>query len=413
MKFKKKTAMLVSFTLGTLLVATTALADIVNKSGYDQLKDALKVTAEQSSEKFDSYTMDFSVAMKDNGKTLMTENEIQKYDRSKSASENISSGISIRGEKNSSQNYSDKKTQIRVTEGDPTYYVTEFTKEREDKAFTNPFKEDEAEDIEKIVDAVVGSLKDHVVVTNNPDGSKGFAGSLTEVQIPPLVNAVASFALKEELNNGREDNLPHLTKDVFVKEVKGTAKVNKDGVMENILGTVVFSGKDDKGTAHDISVEVLAKLSGINSTKVTKPDLTGKKVITNTANNEDSGSEIAKPEKFVGKFHNDILIEKDGKFVKAGERILVIAHFDNKSVAGQYTEEYKPGFEDYAKNKRDFKFDAKKSEEKNSSGFDITTESGTKGDLYINGHDGKIEFHMNNSSTGGVQYDSTFSPDLD
>src|SRR5665648_1192041 len=90
MKFKKKTAMLVSFTLGTLLVATTALADIANKSGYDQLKDALKVTAQQSSEKFDSYTMDFSMVMKDNGKAVTSQNSIQKYDRSKSATENLS-----------------------------------------------------------------------------------------------------------------------------------------------------------------------------------------------------------------------------------------------------------------------------------------------------------------------------------
>ena len=89
MKFKKKTAMLVSFTLGTLLVATTALADIANKSGYDQLKDALKVTAQQSNEKFDSFTMDISYELKDNGKTLGSSNSTQKYDRSKSASESI------------------------------------------------------------------------------------------------------------------------------------------------------------------------------------------------------------------------------------------------------------------------------------------------------------------------------------
>src|SRR5665648_955811 len=168
MKFKKKTAMLVSFTLGTLLVATTALADIANKSGYDQLKNSLKVTAEQTNEKFASYTMDFSMALKDNGKTMMTENETQKYDRSKEASENISSGQSIRGDKHNSQNYSDKTTNIRVSESDPTYYVTDFTQESRGEdfsnAFPNLFKEDQAADIEKIADAIVGSLKDHVVV---------------------------------------------------------------------------------------------------------------------------------------------------------------------------------------------------------------------------------------------------------
>lgn len=57
----------------------------------------------------------------------MTSNEIRKYDRSMSASENISSGENILGDKHNSQVYSDKTTQIRVSESDPTYYVTEFT----------------------------------------------------------------------------------------------------------------------------------------------------------------------------------------------------------------------------------------------------------------------------------------------
>ncbi len=413
MKFKKKTAMLVSFTLGTLLVASTALADIANKSGYDQLKDALKVTAEQSSEKFDSFTMDYSLAMKDNGKTLMTENEVRKYDRSKSASENISSGQRLNGDKHNSNSYSDTKTQIRVSDIDPIFYVTEYTKGRNEESFTNPFKEDKTVDLEKIADAIVGSLKDHVVVTENPDGSKGLAGSLSKVQIPSLVNAVASYSLKQEFN-GNQDNMPHLTKDVFVKEVKGTAKVNKDGVMENILGTAVLSGKDEQGTVHDVTVEILAKLSGINSTTVTKPDLTGKKVITNIANNENSGPDISNPEKFIGKFSNDILIEKDKKFVKVGERMIDITHFDNKTIAGRYYEEYKPGFEEYATTQRDSKFTAQKPEEKNRSDFELTTESGSKGNIYFDQYAGKIQFNLNTSqSKGGLLYDSAFSPDLD
>ncbi len=410
MKFKKKTAMLVSFTLGTLLVATTVLADIANKSGYDQLKDALKVTAQQSSEKFDSFTLDVSYALKDNGKTLMSSNSTQKYDRSKSASENINSSSRNQNEARFNS-YSDKTSMISWQASDPTYHVTEFTKERKEELFPNPFKGNSADDIEKIADAVVGSLKDHVVVTENPDGSKGLAGSLTEVQIPSLVNAVASFQLKQQFN-GNQDNLPILTKDIFVKEVKGTAKINKDGVMESILGTAVLSGKDAQGTAHDVTVEVLAKLSEINSTTVTKPDLTGKNVVKNIAKNETSGSEISNPEKFVGKFKNDILIEKDNKFVKVGERFIDITQIDNKTVTGRYYEVYRPGFEEYATTKRDFKIDAKKSEQKNE-GFDYTTETGNKGNLYLDEHAGKIFLGGSNLSVNGLMFDSTFSPDLD
>ena len=421
MKFKKNTLMIVSFTLGTLLLATTALADIVSRSGYDELKDALKVTAEQSSEEFDSFTLDFSMVMKDNGKTLMSANDTTKYDRKMGASENISSNFDLKGYNNNNtyRTYSDKTTVIRLSESDPTYHVTEYTKERDNQSinFTNPFKEDSASDIEKIVDAIVGSLKDHVVVTENSDGSLGLDGSLTEVQIPSLVNAVVSFQLKQEFN-GNHNNMPHLTKDVFVKEVKGTAKVNKDGVMESILGIAVLSGKDDKGIVHDISIEALAKLSDINSTTVTKPDLTGKKVVKNIAKDYSSESEISNPEKFVGKFKNSILIEKDGKFVKVGERFVDITHFDNMTVRGRYYEEYKPGFEEYSTGMNEFNFEAKfENGQRSSAEFESTSVTGdkTRGHIYLNDYEASVNFGINNmrSFDGGMMYDSSFSPDLD
>jgi len=420
MKFKKNTAMLVSFTLGTLLLATTALADIASKSGYDEFKDALKVTAEQTSEKFDSFTLDYSIAVKDNGKILMTSNETSKFDRIKGASEGTSSGVNIIGENYSSQTYSDKMTSIRVSNSDPTYYVTEFTNERKDEMLNNPFKEEEAADIEKIADALVGSLKDHVVVKDNTNGTKGLEGSLSEVQIPSLVNALASFQLKQELNNNRnQSNMPRLTKDVFVKEVTGTAQVNKDGVMESILGTAVLSGKDEQGIVHDISIEILVTLTNINSTMVTKPDLTGKNVVKNVAKDY-SSTEISNPKKYVGRFKNDVLIEKDGKFVKIGERFIDITNMDNTSVAGRYYEEYKPGFEEYETRLRDFQFNAQfEKDQRGNANFEYTNESGGKmrGNIYINDFDGKINFNIDNlhSSFGSSPklFDSSFSPDLD
>ena len=419
MKVKKRTAMIISFALGSLLLGTTILADITTKSGYDQFKNALKVTAEQCSEKFDSYTMDYSMAMKDNGKTLVTENDVHKYDGSKNASEKISSRLRINGDKVSTQTYSDKTTEIRVSANDPTYYVTEFTKERKEEAFPNPFKEEGADDLEKIVDAIVGNLKDHVVVTENADGSKGLTGSLTEVQIPSLVSAVASFQMKQEFN-GQQDNLPHLTKDVFVKEVKGSAKVNKDGVMESILGTAVLSGKDDQGTVHEISIEVLIKILDINSTKVTKPDLAGKKVVKDIAKYYSDSSEITNPEKFIGKYKNDIVIEKDGKFVKIGERFVDITQINNQVVAGRYYEKMKPEFEDYASYKSEIQFAAEfeKGAGRNAL-FDATTESGDKvhGSIYMDEDQGKVNFNLHvgtsDSYTGNLVIDSNFSPVLD
>jgi hypothetical protein len=416
MKTKKKTVILVGFILGAVLFTTTALADIVTKSGYDQLKDALKLTAENCSDKFDSFTWELSYAIQDNGKILASENSTEKYDRKKSATESISHSERVNGQKYNSNSFRDRTSIITYSASDQTCYVTEFTQERKPQEvfFTNPFKENRAEDIEKIADALVGSLKDYVVVTENPDGGKLLSGSLTEVQIPPLVNAVASFYSKQEFTGygDSNDRRPYITRDIFVKEIKGTASLNKDGILESILGTVVLSGKDEQGEVHSISIEVLGKLTDINATTVSKPDLTGKNIIKNTVKEEKFGPEISNPQKFIGKFKNDILIEKDGKFVKLGERFIEITQMDNQTVAGRYYEEYKQGFEEYAGNKLEFNFDARFDDNNPQQvKFDYTDESGTKkqGNIYFDIYSGKLNLGFESQKMGRTMFDSTFS----
>lgn len=417
MKIKKKTALLASFTLGTLLFASTALADITSKSGYEQLKDGLKVTAEKASSEFDSFTFDMTYVIKDNGKVLQSENQVAKSDRKKSATESINTSEGVNANNRSSYTYSDEKMDIRRgIETDEKFYVVEYTENRELPQFSNPFEEDEAEDVERIADAIVGSLKDHVIVKDNSDGSKELTGSLTKMQIPPLVNAVASLQLKQEFNgrNGMQSEWPHLTQDIFIEEVTGSASISKDGVMENILGTVTVSGKDSQGQVHDITVEVLGKLKDVNSTTVTKPDLTGKEVVKQVSK-PNMGPEMTNPQKFIGTFKNDILIEKEGKFAKAGERILEITQIDENGVSGIYHEEVKPGFEDSINKTADFTFTGTFENEKRSARFEIPNENGGKdeGNLFFDEFVGKVNMHINQAYVGGRMYDSQFSPVLD
>lgn len=409
--------MLASFTIGTLLFATTALADIASKSGYDQLKDGLKVTAEKASSEFASFTIDMTYVIKDNGKILQSENRVEKNDREKSATEAINTREGINTNNATNYTYSDNKTDIsRGIGSDDKFYVREYTEDRELRQFPNPFAEDEAEDVERIVDAVVGSLKDNVIVKDNPDGSKELTGSLTEIQIPALVNAVASFQSKQEFSgrNGMRSEWPQLTQDIFVKEVSGSASINKDGVLENILGTATVTGKDSQGQVHDITVEVLAKLKDVNSTTVTKPDLTGKEVIKQV--NQNRGPEITNPQKFIGTFKNDILIEKDGKFVKAGERFLEITQIDTNGVSGRYYEVYKTGFEDSINKTADFTFNGTFENEKRNARLEIPNGNGGKveGNLFLDDYVGKVNMNFNQQYVGnGLMFDSSFRPVLD
>ena len=412
-RFSKKTAMVISFGIGSLMFVTTAIAEVASKSGYDQAKAALKSTAEELSSKISSYTTDMSFVIKDNGKVIMSENTVNRCDVSKVLSESITTKISGASNKNEYYYYRDKNCIINYNKEQDLYYISEFPK-TEDLAeeFKNPFKEKQAGDIEKIADALIGNLKDYVVVSENNDGSKELYGSISEAQIPALVNAVVSYEVKSKYAIDRTPEnvtkFPRITQDIFVKEVKGNMVVDKNGLIQSILGTGIINGKDEKGNEHNLTFEVLGKVLNVNSTVVSKPDLAGKKVEINRQGYDDS--KLSNPEMWVGKYKNDIIIKKDDKFEKIGERILDITNIDDKNIAGRYHVEYRKGYEEYATKGRDINFDVKYDLHRSTS-FRYTSSSGDTGeaDIFIEQWSGKINFSfINDRQNGKMLNDGSF-----
>ncbi|MGI1657849.1 MAG: hypothetical protein ACRKFN_02635 [Desulfitobacterium sp.] len=415
MKMKKKTAIIASFTVGTLLFATTAFADIASKSGYEQLKDSVKLVSAKATGEYDNYTMEMTAIIKDNGQVIISSNAVNKVDRIKNAQESNNTNVEA-GKTSTYYNYNDRKTSINIDQRSDKVYETEYNEEREHIIPDDPFAEEEAADVERIIDAVVGSLKDHVIVNENPDGTKVLSGSLSEMQIPALVNAVSSLSLKQQFDGRNQNNSwPHLTKDITVKEVSGSANVKEDGALERILGTATVTGKDANGQNHDITIEILGSIKDVNSTVVAKPDLTGKEVIKQYAN---APNEINNPQKFVGTFKNDIIIEKEGKFVKTGERILELTQIDRNSITGNYKEVYKPEFADSANQMEAFAFKATFNEKSmRDANFDISTgnNDNRRGYIYLDDYAGKVNFNVDSYDRGmnGIMFDSNFSPVLE
>lgn len=409
MKFKKKSAMILSFVLGTTMLATTAIAEISSKSGYVQLKDSLKYTADAATSKLSSYTMDMSFELKADGNVISSEKSLNKYDLSKQASETTTSRV----EGNNKSNYyyySDKNVRINKSADQPIYYLTEFTSPKEAQSVTNPFKEKGAEDIEIIADILVGNLKDAVIVTEQSDGGKELSGSISESQIPALINAVVSFQCKNEFSYRPNNDtlIPRITKDIFVKEITGKMIVDKDGLIKSINGTGALYGKDENGKEHTITFELSGKLYDVNSTTVTKPNLSGKKVEKNVERDYDK---LTNPSKYIGKYKTDMLIEKDGKFVKIGEKVVEITNIDETTVTGKYYEDYAKGYEEYAVNNKSFNFNAKFQEKGLNADFTSTASSGNtvQGNIYIDQFSGKVNFNMNESRNTNLMFDSQFS----
>ncbi|WP_206154875.1 hypothetical protein [Clostridium muellerianum] len=419
MKINKKLATILSFTVGTLMFASTAMAEVASKSGYDQLKDSLKYTCNSFSSKLSSYTIDTSFVIKDNNTVVSSTNTLNKYDLSKGAKEQISKSTNTLDPNGSGESYyyNDKNSTIIHDSNQDFYRVIESKNSKDMKIFTDPFEEKQAGDLEKISDALVGNLKDSVVVTQNADGSKKLFGSLAEAQIPSLVNAVTSFQFKNRFRmynpdevNTNKTKMSKITKDIFVKEVKGTMDVNKDGLVQNVLFTGTLSGKDEQGKEHTLTFEVLGKVTNINSTTVTKPDLSNKKVEKQVQKDD---NKLSNAKAYMGKYKSDLVIEKDNKFVKIGERIITITNINDDGVIGNCHEEYIKGYESYGNSKNDFNFDGKFNKQSHlDASFNYTNSLGktVKGHIFINPHSSSIYFNIDGQrSDGNVLFNDSFN----
>jgi hypothetical protein len=387
MKLSKKSITVLSFSLGACLFVSTAFADALLGSGYDRLKDSAKNTATMLEKDLKNYTVEALYSLKDNDQTLLQASSFKKMDTVNQMSEDNEVTKTANGETTSRYSYSDKKQSINKSDLDNTYYVMEYPADVNRKGpaeFSNPFKEKGAAEIEKIVDTVVGSLKDYVQVEEGTDGGKVYSGSLSEAQVPAIVNAVSSFGIKQMLDNERD--LPEIESDIFVKKVVGTAVENKAGFLENVTGDITLSGKDKNGVQHDLNLNVVVKLSEIGSTKITMPDLTSAKV-------EKVSYSGGFSSKYVGTYKNDIIMDKDGKFVKIGERTVEVTSVDGDKVTGKYSETVYPGFESEYPNKDAFNFEYNPA---TSSTFTYTDAKGEQknGTIHPNSA-GKVYFEMN------------------
>ncbi|WP_333860933.1 hypothetical protein [Clostridium sp.] len=414
MKLKKKTAMVISFTVGIMMFATTAMAEVASKSGYDQLKDSLKYTAENCTSTLSNFTVDASLVIKDNGNTIISENTINKYDMDKNSEESINTDIKG-STKIERYYYRDKNSYITKNPSinGNIYYLTEYSNEKDKNlsVLENPFKEDKAADIEKIADAVVGNLKDSVTVTEKQDGTKEISGSLNNTQIPTLINALTSFKFKSSYGNiiSSENVMPKLTKNIFVDSIKGNMTTDKNGLVKTILASGTLNGIDKNGVEHQLSLEFLIKLQNINSTEVIKPDLSKEKVVKNI---EKDYSKLSNPEKYIGKYTSDIIIEDDDKFKKIGEAFLNIESIDNKIIKGSYSKQYLEGYENYANDNESIKFTGTlgQNQDNFSGKFTGTTEADKKvsGFIYIRPNEPSLNFNIDGDVNSNVLLDDTY-----
>lgn len=428
MKLNKKTKIALSFTIGACVFVSTAFADSLLSSGYEMFKGSIKNTAAQLEHGVNNYTFEALVTMKHNDQSLAQLTMYNKLDTVNQAIESSAMAQYANGVTTNDYSYLDKNVSIWKRSNEDKYYLTEFAegqnnRELELSGFSNPFEQNGAQEMEKIVDALVGNLKEYVQAQESADGRKIYSGTLTQAQVPALVNAVSSFAFKEailkEFSRDHEGNIsfPAIDNDIHVSKVSGTAIENKNGMLENLKGEVVVSGKDKAGAQHDLSFEVVLSLADIGSTKIVKPDLTGKEVEKVAYSRYD----FSITPMHVGKYRNNIVIEKDGEFVKIGERTLEIVSVDNGLVKGKYEETVKAGFEAEFGDIYSFTFEMDQNNPEWSTSFIYTKPNGEQGnglihtsnsgklyvELYVDIID-KETYHVNSRENFDSEFDRVF-----
>ncbi|MZQ83826.1 hypothetical protein GQF01_17075 [Paenibacillus sp. 5J-6] len=293
----KKLAMMgLGVAVGSMMLVTSVYAGVGDAPGYETFKSAVKQTATVH-----NVTRQVNVTLQDNGAQLLNVKSTIK-----SSGENHAGSAEVTVNNGTAEQtihfYNQEGKQIIKTGDSDVYKVLEG------KGMGGKFKDYEGtghtpdpqvvSEVENVVDALVGNLKNYVTMDEAPGNVKEIHFKLSGSQISPVVNTIGSLAIKHGAmeNNQRpmpskadtlgidvttlKNSLPQLTSDIKMDEVEVNASVDSDNHITNQTAQIHISGKDAQGTAHNVVLSVDMTLSSLNSTTPDTVDLTGKQLET-------------------------------------------------------------------------------------------------------------------------------------
>ncbi|MCZ8523259.1 MULTISPECIES: hypothetical protein [Paenibacillus] len=287
----------VPLAVGGVLLATSGMSAMAGTSGYEAYKAALK-----QQHTVQSVTADVQVTLTDNGKPVWKAAPLVKIDRE---------GGQASGEVGIESGSKSERVAFFTQPGggvvlkhaaDDTYYAV--GDHGDEKKHSHSWKTEEGEgpdagELEGLVDALAGSLKQQMTLEAQPDGSQRVELQLSAAQIPPAVQALGSLAVKHAsdpehrhpssqegeglppwMKDGEALQLPRLTRDIRIESFHLTADIAPDGTLKGQVLELAADGKDAEGVEHDLALSAQLKLSGQNATTADTVDLTGKPVVT-------------------------------------------------------------------------------------------------------------------------------------
>jgi len=289
----KKLAMVgIGAVVGTMLLASSVYAGVGDAPGYEALKTAVRKTAA-----VDNVTRQVNVSVQDNGQSLLDVRSTIKTDRASEAG-SATVAVASGGVQMMVAFYNQDGKHIIKTDGSDVYKLLPGQEEHASAHrphWDGPADPEAGREAEQVFDALVGNLKNYVVLDEGPGSTKDIRVQLSGSQIPTVVNTIGSLLIKHGAAAQGEHQLtpadtlgfdtaslreamPHLTQDVKIDEVKLNATVDADDHITNQTAQIEISGKDADGRGHAVVVSMDMSLSSLNATVPDKVDLSGKQV---------------------------------------------------------------------------------------------------------------------------------------
>jgi hypothetical protein len=288
---KKFKAIVGAIAIGALMLCATAYAAISGTSGYDIYKAAVKNTLTVK-----SMTLKTVVSVEDNGVALIDAKSDTKINKDEQSMSNIMT-VTTGDQSKTTEIYNSGGKTITKNSDSEIYNVRESSPKPGHKETV--WQEADAsriQEVENVADALATYVQNYVNISTNVDGSKEVLFQMLDNQVPPVVNAAASLAIRnmgrEKANWGGEqenqkafgleanlqDKIPELVANIKVSNIEVKAVINSDNMIQEQTESFTIAGTDAAGKAHELSVSVTTVFSGYNNTVPDKVDLTGKQV---------------------------------------------------------------------------------------------------------------------------------------
>lgn len=267
---------------GCLLLTMSVTAFASTGSGYEDYKNAVESTILAQ-----NGTINAQFEVMDNGLITLTGNSVIKMD-----GENCSSktDLTIDGVSKTYETSKDEANGYFVSRVDDQYYVMQKDNNKTDKEENDALSASSStvKLAEMLTDTLVGDVKNQFVKEGQT-----VSLDLEGEQIPQLAKIAISAAVesngrleREHHDNGLDEETLQMIKDklpilsnIDVKSIKMMATIDGNVLKDN-QDTIVITGVDASGTAHELSVMIKGDISHVGNTNIDNIDTTGKDVKT-------------------------------------------------------------------------------------------------------------------------------------